>query len=92
MHLIGEGHVIGEGHLLHGNFMLQVNFHKDLVGGLLHNLSIYLIHKYSIIYLLLLSHLQKLHAVLFDKVLVLTRPSSRTGTLLYQVMYRHGGC
>ena len=30
-------------------------------------------------------HLQKLHVFLFNKALVLTRPSSRTGTLMYQV-------
>ena len=30
---------------------------------------------------------QKLHVFLFDKALVLTRPSSRTGTLMYQVLH-----
>ena len=31
--------------------------------------------------------LQKLHVFLFDKAFVLTRPSSRTGTLMYQVLH-----
>ena len=44
-------------------------------------------HSFLVNLIIIELYSQKLHVFLFDKALVLTRPSSRTGTLMYQVLH-----